>query len=152
MVFARYQSSRGNGLFERGFPQFACVGGAAFFKTDFMFWGLQDGGRWYGPIKRQRTDKISVEYLRELFTAIRAAIGEESYWLGCIAPFVPMIGFCDGMRVSADVCPGWSAGHDMPGIVSQMAGFQHLNGVWWQDDPDAIFLRDFHLDLTEQEV
>lgn len=33
---------------------------------------------------------------------IRRAIGEDSAWLSRIAPFMPMLGFCDMMRIGGD--------------------------------------------------
>ncbi len=121
--------------------------GATFFKTDFMLWGLVDSM----TVKRHAPGKTSTEYLRDLLAVIRAEIGEESYWLGCIAPFAPMIGFADGMRIAADLAALWPQ-PPYDNIFREAEGDQYFNNVWWQNDPDAIILRNFHSELSEAEV
>ena len=44
-----------------------------------------------------------MEYVRDVLDMIREEIGEESFWLGCIAPYAPFIGLADAMRIAADV-------------------------------------------------
>lgn len=114
-------------------------------KTDFMAWGLVDST----TVRRHTPGKTSVEYFREVCAAIREEIGDDTYWLGCIAPFAPMVGFVDGMRVAADVTsePGSAAG-----VVRETVGTQPLNGAWWQNDPDAIVLRARHTGKTPEET
>jgi len=109
--------------------------GITFFKTDFMLYGSESSAH----VKRFTPGKTSFEYQHELLTMIRQEIGNESYWLGCIAPFAPMIGYCDGMRISADTRPMWEGGKNM---FDETIGAQHINNVWWQNDPDAIILRE----------
>ncbi|HEY0054703.1 MAG TPA: glycoside hydrolase family 36 protein, partial [Pedobacter sp.] len=119
--------------------------GIRFYKTDFMYYG------WEGSqnVKRFSPGKTSSEYQRELFDMIRQEIGEESYWLGCIAPFPVMLGYVDGMRVAGDISPKWEATLDM---FFETKADQHINNIWWQNDPDALLLREKYNKLTEEET
>jgi hypothetical protein len=108
--------------------------GVRFFKTDFIYWGYKDSTE----VQRHTPGKTSHEYLSELFDMIRQEIGHDSYWLGCIAPFGPMIGYVDGMRISGDVTPNRGSA---AAIYRESIGCQIINNVWWQNDPDAILLR-----------
>jgi hypothetical protein len=83
---------------------------------------------------------------------IREEIGQETFWLGCIAPFFPFLGYADGMRIGGDVGSRWSGGFNPQSMLVESVGNQYFNNVFWQNDPDAILLRDFHIDLTETEV
>jgi hypothetical protein len=121
--------------------------GATFYKTDFMDWGLRDSL----SVRRHTPGKTSVEYFREVLQMIRDEIGEESYWLACISPFAPFLGFADGMRVANDTGPGWSSG-SAGNMLQEMTAGQYFNGVWWQNDPDVVMLRDHFIHLSESEV
>jgi hypothetical protein len=122
--------------------------GAEYFKTDFIYWGHHDSTK----VRRHRPGKTSVEYLRDVLQMIREEIGEETFWLGCIAPFFPFIGYADGMRIAGDVGASWGGGFGPQNMIAETVGDQYFNNVWWQNDPDAILLRDFHTDLTPTEV
>jgi hypothetical protein len=108
--------------------------GVRFFKTDFIYWGYIDSAQ----VQRHTPGKTSHEYLIELFDMIRQEIGDDSYWLGCIAPFEPMIGYVDGMRIGSDVTPDRGSAAS---VYRESVGCQIINNVWWQNDPDAILLR-----------
>ena len=122
--------------------------GARFFKTDFMYWGLQSSA----SVRRHTPGKTSVEYFRDVLAMIREEVGEDSFWLGCIAPFEPFIGFADGMRIGGDVGPSWQEGAGPLGMLRASRNTQFFNNIWWQNDPDAVLLRDFHIQLTEREI
>jgi hypothetical protein len=109
--------------------------GISFFKTDFMLYGSEPTNK----VKRFTPGKTAIEYQHDLFNMIRQEIGKESFWLGCIAPYVPMIGYVDGMRISADISPSWEGGKNM---FDETIGCQHINNIWWQNDPDAMILRE----------
>ncbi len=119
--------------------------GITFFKTDFMLYGAEDSHK----VKRHTPGKTSIEYQREFFDMIRQEIGPESFWLGCIAPYAPMLGYADGMRISADISPNWKGGKSM---FDESKGAQHINNTWWQNDPDAIILRKKYNDMTDEEA
>lgn len=122
--------------------------GAVMFKTDFMLWGLQDSTK----VRRHTPGKTSVEYFRDFLRMIRKAIGEDSYWLGCIAPFLPFVGFADGMRIAGDVGSSWSGEFGPQNMMQCLIGNNYTNHNYYQTDPDAVMLRDFHIRLTEREI
>ena len=118
--------------------------GVTYFKTDFIYWGLHDST----TVQRHTPGKTGIEYLREVLEMIRAEIGEDAYWLGCIAPYSPFLGLADAMRIAGDVSDNWGASQN---VIQETVGDQYFNNVWWQNDPDAILVRDFHISMNEQE-
>jgi len=121
--------------------------GCRFLKTDFMDWGFKDSL----SIRRHTPGKTSTEHFREVLTMIRQEIGEDSYWLGCIMPFAPAIGFVDGMRIANDVGPSWSES-STGNMIDESVADQYFNNVWWQNDPDVVFLRSRFTSLADHEV
>ncbi len=129
--------------------------GARFFKTDFLFWALFEPGD--DQVRRHRPGLTSIERMRALLAAMREAMGEDSFWLGCLAPFPPMIGFADAMRTGGDNASHWPmdpdhCGHSALHLIRSSWAMQFANGVLWQNDADALILRNFHTDLTPNEV
>lgn len=131
--------------------------GARFFKTDFLEWGWKDSTR----VRRHTPGKTSTQYYRDAMRTIREAIGEDSYWLGCIAYFAPSIGFVDGMRVASDVGISWDGeggiGNDGCGggtqnMLEESYGCQFFNNLFWQNDPDVTFVRDHYINLSDGEI
>ncbi|MGI5959747.1 MAG: glycoside hydrolase family 36 protein [Massiliimalia sp.] len=122
--------------------------GVQMFKTDFMLWGYQDSTK----VRRYTPGKTSVEYFREVLTMIREEIGEESYWLGCIAPFFPFIGFADGMRIGGDIGSSWDGDFSPQNMMASVKGNRFANNRLYQIDPDSILLRDFHIRLTQRDI
>ena len=119
--------------------------GVTYYKTDFMDWGLRDRTK----VKRFRNDETSVQHFVRVLRMIRQEIGPESFWLACISPYSPFIGLADAVRFSNDVGPGWNDGSQGNLIQEGMAChyFQH---VFWQNDPDTIFLRDVNSGLNSR--
>jgi len=131
--------------------------GAQVFKTDFLEWGFKDSTQY----KRHTPGKTSAQYFCDAMRTIRNAIGEDAYWLACISYFPPMLGFADGMRVASDVGHVWSTqggtGNDGVGggienMLQETHATQYFNNVFWQNDPDVTFLRDFHIDMNDTEI
>lgn len=119
--------------------------GITYYKTDFLDWGFRDSTR----VKRHTPGKTSAMYYNEVLQMIRQEIGPESFWLGCIAPFAPVVGYVDGIRVANDV---WAFTKGSAGnMIQEMFAGQYLNGVLWHNDPDTLFLRDYNTDLTAEE-
>jgi alpha-galactosidase len=119
--------------------------GFTFFKTDFMFWGNKPSH----TVQRHTPGKRSAEYQRELYEMIRQEIGPESFWLGCISNYAPMIGFVDAMRISWDIGANWSYARN---FFQEVHGQQYFNNIWWQNDPDAIILRSEFNHMTTDEL
>jgi len=122
--------------------------GAEMFKTDFMYWGLQDSR----TVQRHTPGKTSIEYFRDVLAMIREEIGEETFWLGCIGPFFPFVGYADAMRVGGDVGVAWDGHFNPQSMLMESTGNQHFNQVFWQNDPDVLLIRDVHSDLHPDEV
>jgi len=120
--------------------------GITSFKTDFMDWGLRDSRH----VTRHNPGKTSVQYFTEVLDMIKEEIGEESYWLGCIAPYQPMVGYADGMRLSNDVGANWTDATTGNMFRETFAG-QFFNNILWQNDPDVLYLRDYASELTPQQ-
>lgn len=60
-----------------------------------------------------------------------------------------MLGYVEGMRVSGDISPKWEASANM---FDETKGDQHINNVWWQNDADAMIIRNKYSNLTEEET
>ena len=119
--------------------------GATFYKTDFMDWGLQDSVK----SKRYKPGKTSVQYFRDVLQMIREEIGQESYWLACISPFGPFLGYADGVRVANDTPTSWKGINNM---FEQMYNLHYSNNILWQNDPDVMFLNNKVVKFTDDEL
>ncbi len=123
--------------------------GFTMFKTDFMRWNMHDTSK----VRRYDPKLTSVEIFRNTLQVIREAIGEESYWLGCIAPFLPFIGYADGMRIAGDVGAQWEENNYGPvNMIREIAADNYFNHIYWQNDPDSVILRDFDVHLLPHEI
>ena len=122
--------------------------GFALFKTDFMFWNMHDSSQ----VKRFDPSRTSVEILRDTLQMIREEIGEESYLLGCIAPFLPFIGYADGMRIAGDVGAQWEGPYGPENMLRELQMDNYFQNVYWQNDPDSVLLRDFDIFLKPRET
>lgn len=122
--------------------------GVEFFKTDFMLWGVVDSR----DAARKTSGKTSIEYYRDFMECIREDI-VDSYWLGCIAPFMPMLGYVNGMRIAGDVGAQWNDdGFGPTNLIQEITSNNYYNNIFWQNDPDAVMLRDFHILLKDYEI
>lgn len=122
--------------------------GFRLFKTDFMLFNSVDTSQ----VARYDSSLTSFEVLRRVLGVIREAIGEESYLLGCIAPFLPFVGYADGMRIAGDVGASWKGVYGPTNLLRELMADNYFNLVYWQNDPDAILLRDYEVYLSEKEV
>ena len=122
--------------------------GFSLFKTDFMLWSMHDTD----TVLRHDPSLTSVEIMRRTLDVIRTAIGEESYLLGCIAPFMPFIGYADGMRLAGDCGAQWAEPFGPINMLREVPADHYFNHVFWQNDPDAVLLRDFATLLSPEEA
>ncbi|MBR1660174.1 MAG: alpha-galactosidase, partial [Oscillospiraceae bacterium] len=122
--------------------------GFAFFKTDFMLWNMRDSA----TVRRYDPNVRSVEVMRSVLRTVREVIGGDSYLLGCIAPFMPFIGYADGMRLAGDCGAQWAETYGPVNMLRELPCDSYFNHVFWQNDPDAMLLRDFHSHLSAEEV
>ena len=77
--------------------------------------------------------------------AVRAGMGEKSYFLMCGGLYDPVIGLVDGQRMGADVLSMWVSdinrdGKALPFTVKQNLLRYYMN-QWWNNDPDALMVR-----------
>ncbi len=122
--------------------------GFSLFKTDFMLWNMHDTSN----VKRYDPSLTSVEIFRNTLKVIRQAIGEDSYLLGCISPFLPSVGYADGMRIAGDVGAQWGGDYGPVNMLHELVADNYFNNVYWQNDPDAVLLRDFDVHLEPYEI
>lgn len=121
--------------------------GCAYFKTDFMFFGME-----HGPDRAlHHTPGLTrVEIWRTVARMIRQEIGE-ALWVGCGAPLWPSVGLVDGIRTGRDVGAEWppDARERLHGLALRNFG----NHLLWEADPDCVLLRErfHHLSPLEQE-
>ncbi|MCI9441182.1 MAG: alpha-galactosidase [Ruminococcus sp.] len=122
--------------------------GFSLFKTDFMLWNMHDTSK----VRRFDSSLTSVEIFRNTLKTIRQAIGEDSYLLGCIAPFLPFIGYADGMRIAGDVGAQWAKDYGPVNMIRELVADNYFNNIYWQNDPDSVLLRDFDIFLKPYEI
>jgi alpha-galactosidase len=122
--------------------------GARLFKTDFLYWAMQDSSQ----VRRATPGRTSTELLRDVMRMIREVLGSDRYLLGCIAPYAPCLGLVDGMRIAGDVGPQWSGGFNPQSMLNETRHAMALDGRWFHSDPDALLVRDFHTGFLDHEV
>ncbi|MCX7855943.1 MAG: alpha-galactosidase, partial [Anaerolineae bacterium] len=121
--------------------------GVTFFKIDFLFAAARPGRRYDPAATRAQALRRGVE-------AIRAAIGDDAFLLGCGAPLGPCIGLVDGMRIGSDVDPNWhpifrydlsaaSAENALRNSITRAPFHNRL----WLNDPDCLLVRQRGPDL-----
>jgi len=120
--------------------------GFTFFKTAYLGWGMKENSN----IRRYDRDKTSVQILVEVLQIIRTEIGAGAYWMASNTPFSPLIGFVDGMRISGNVDADWTP-EGFENMFQESYNCQYFNNVYWQNDPDTIFLRDVNNNLKDYE-
>lgn len=125
--------------------------GYSYLKIDFIYAGAIEGVRYNPKMTRVQAYRKGLEIIRE-------AAGEETFILGCGAPFGPSIGIVDAMRVSTDTAPSF----DIPLIVSvvnnvlmaKIGDIPSLRNAmqqnmlrymfhnhFWINDPDTLIVR-----------
>jgi hypothetical protein len=88
--------------------------------------------------------------LRAIMEIIRDEIGAGSFITANKAPYSPLIGYVDAIRVDQD--HSWKWDEDITGhILQESYNTQYFNNVFWQNDPDVVFLRNYKSDFTNDE-
>jgi alpha-galactosidase len=117
--------------------------GITYFKVDFMRYGLESEIKYTHPhvtkVIAHDPSLTGVERFRLGMQAIRDAIGEENYFLGCSAVFGPCIGFVDGMRTGGDIHPQFD---EFPIRVLANSGNFYLAGTVFNADVDYLVFRE----------
>lgn len=124
--------------------------GARYFKTDFMYFGMDDGpdrAVWHTP------GLSRVDVWRKMAALIRREIGDDALWLGCGAPLWASVGYVDANRIGRDIGVRMTGGEQSAeSLIRDRATRTHANNVLWQADPDCILLRDRFHHLTDEQV
>ncbi len=120
--------------------------GFGYFKTDFLsnpFKPLiEQEGKLFVPepqkhLRLHDPDAGLLAGHRACMQAIRAAIGEESFWLGCGTLIPTGAGLVDASRIGSDISPFYST---LLNCVRSVAWNFHWHGGLWLNDPDfAVF-------------
>jgi len=132
------------------------------FETLVNDWGLSylkdaGWGTWMDYYEENREnaydpDMDSREAYRNAQAAIRGAMGEDNYIVGCAMHEIGVgFGFFDGSRTGGDdyahwTDARWTGESNMPGgmqpYFNSLFGANWLNGICWWSDPDAVMIRD----------
>ncbi len=121
--------------------------GVELFKIDFLFAAARPG-------RRHDPSATRAQALRRGVEAIRQAIGDDAFLLGCGAPLGPCVGLVDGMRVGPDVDPNWHPiwRNDLSAPSAESALRNSLTRApfhnrLWANDPDCLLVRQRGADL-----
>jgi len=88
--------------------------GYRYFKTDFLSNPFKSGVGTAGPaelgiLQFHNPEDGLMRAHRRCMQAIRAAIGEDSFWLGCGSIWATGAGLMDGSRISSDIHATWQS-------------------------------------------
>jgi len=120
--------------------------GFTYFELDNLEWGLKDSSE----VLRAKKGKSSVQVFRAVMEIIREEVGAGSFITANKTPFSPLIGYVDAVRIDRD--HGWKWDKEITGhILQESYNTQYFNNVFWQNDPDVIFLRDYKCEYTKEE-
>ncbi|MFO7623310.1 MAG: alpha-galactosidase [Anaerolineales bacterium] len=131
--------------------------GYPYLKLDFLYAAALPG-RYHDPTQTR------AQVLRKGLEALRSAVGDQTYLLGCGCPLGSALGLVDAMRIGSDVDVRWKpkykgisfcfeAEPDMPSArnaIQNTLTRAPLHRRWWVNDPDCLLLRpDTELTLAE---
>lgn len=116
--------------------------GYRYFKTDFLSNPFQltdqPGPDWSGRLTFHNSQTGLHRGHRRCMQAIRAAIGEESFWLGCGSIWATGPGLMNASRISADIAIQWK---NLLHCGQNAFLNQHAHGRLWLNDPDFLVVR-----------
>ena len=120
--------------------------GFTYYEIDRLDWGLQNSTE----SSKSKKAKSSVQVLRAIMDIIRESVGAGSFITANRAPYSPLIGYVDAVRIDKD--QGWKWEEQTTDhIIEESYNTQYFNNVFWQNDPDVVFLRDYKSDFTLDE-
>lgn len=120
--------------------------GFTYYELDYLEWGIKDAA----DVKRARKGKSSVQVFRAVIEIIREEIGAGSFITANKTVFSPLIGLVDAVRIDIDQSWKWEQ-KTTARIFQQSYNSQYFNNIFWQNDPDVIFLRNYKNDFTDTE-
>lgn len=133
--------------------------GYDYLKLDFLYAAALPGVHHNPHLTR-------AQIYRRALRLIREAAGEATFLVGCGAPLGPSIGLVDAMRIGPDTAPAWEpvfAGirrpfrkdGSMPALRNSLRNVMTrawMHGRWWNNDPDALMVRETETLLTAEEI
>ena len=130
-----------------------------FFKIDFLY----AGAPYNADYENKKFTRAQLYY--NGIKAIREAITDRSFLLGCGAPLGPCVGIVDGMRISYDTGPIWEAKYLLKiegrtGVILPCLKVALLNILYrsfmhkhfWINDPDCLMIRRTDTKLNIDEI
>jgi len=116
--------------------------GYRYFKTDF----LRDPVMYATPLRpeyrpglRLHDPELGIARgMRAAMQAIRAGIGEDSFWLGCGTDIASGALLMDGSRIGGDIVPYWTR---VPYQARSVIHNFHLHGHLFLADPDFLLVK-----------
>ena len=122
--------------------------GYSLYKVDFLLWCMVDTSE----VKRYDSGKTSVEVYRDVMEMIRRVVGDDSYIIASIAPYMASVGYADGVRIAGDMGASWEGAYGPENLLKELPYDNYFNNVFWQNDPDSVILRNFGTHLTDKET
>ncbi|WP_435065089.1 glycoside hydrolase family 36 protein [Halobaculum sp. EA56] len=113
--------------------------GFSYLKLDFLYAAALPGER--------HDDVTRAEAYRRGMKTIRAAVGEDTFLLGCGAPAFPSVGIVEAMRVGPDTAPYWRRDDDPASepahenAIRNVLNRQFCHRRLWVTDPDCQLVR-----------
>jgi hypothetical protein len=80
---------------------------------------------------------------RSFFRRLRAAIGEDAFWLACGTDIASCAGIVDAARISTDVKANWDLLKQR--VLPKILGRFWMHGNFWINDADFLLLKGDHL-------
>lgn len=113
--------------------------GWRYFKIDFAYTVSSDRVKW-------EPHKTTYETLRDQWRLFREALGEDALINSCVGGIWRYsLGSVDVSRIGGDI--GGNMGV-LQQNLSEMMWRSHVNGLWFQADPDAFYMRNQHSKLN----
>ena len=116
--------------------------GYRYYKTDFLVEApmfFVPGRPDYRPDARCYDPNLGImRGMRLTMEAMRAAMGEDSFWLGCGTDIGCGAGLMDASRTGGDIAPYWTR---VPNQARSVIHHFHLHGPAFLADPDFLLLK-----------
>ncbi len=91
-----------------------------------------------GAHKYARDDFNSAKNYRKCLEIINASVSEDTFILGCTAPFGGGVGLVDGMRVSCDIFEHWGSICD---VFNSVLNRYYYHNRYFINDSDCLIIR-----------
>lgn len=122
-------------------------------KMGFIFYELahlNTGFLHHKETQRKKPIKTSVQLFRELLALIRTEVGEGSLIMASEAPFAPLIGFADIVKITEDESTSSNQATTFIQNIHESFFTHYFNNVYWQNYPGAINLSEKNNSITKE--